>query len=285
MGAVPVFVRGGVPVVERDPTFFAPAVVSGREDMEDFEGPLTLLIHLISKNKVAIADIQIGDICDQYIAHLDQMKEMDLEVASAFVQMASHLVYIKARSLLAADQEIPELEQLIQSMEDLQARAQYAQIRAAVEELAAQYIPGGGYMEKPPEDLDPESRYRHQHEMIDLLEALGRMIQRDHDLPVIEGQRFVMPTPIIYSVTVKAEEIVRRLRQIGSMPVGELFGDAESRSEVVATFVAVLELCKLGSIAFVGEGAEMNVRFTGVELDTEALEADMAGEWEEPSSG
>lgn len=262
--------------MSHDPTFFAPAVVSGREDMEDFEGPLTLLLHLISKNKVAIADIQIGAICDQYLAHLEQMKEMDLEVASAFVQMASHLVYIKARSLLAADQEIPELEQLILSMEELQARAQYGQIRGAIEALEARYIPGGGYMEKPPEYLDPENRYRHQHRVIDLLEALGRIVGRDGDMPEIEGQRFFMPTQITYSVTLKAGEIMNRLRQVTSMSVGALFGAAQSRSEVVATFIAVLELCKLGSIAFEGEGAEMDVRFTGVEPDTDLLEADLA---------
>ena len=249
--------------MERNPTFYASAVVAGREDMEDFEGPLTLLLHLVSRNKVAIADIQIGDICDQYIAYLEQMKELDLEVASEFVQMASHLVHIKARALLSADQEIPELEQLIHSMEDLQCRAQYTQIKGIVEALRARYIPGG-YTEKPPEIL-PSEDYQHRHSVEDLLEAFSRLVGRDADLPQMEGQPFAMPTPITYSVTEKAAEIILRLKRVSEVSMRSLFWEARNRSEMVATFVAVLELCKMGSIELQGEGAELCVCFTGVE--------------------
>ena len=258
--------------MEKNPTFFAQSVISHQGDMEDFEGPLTLLMHLVSKHKVAIADIQIGDICDQYLAYLDQMKEMDLEVASEFVQMASHLVYIKARSLLSADQEIPELEQLIHSMEDLQCRAQFTQVKGVLEALNARYIPGGGYTEKPPEYL-PAEDYQHQHQLLDLLEALIRIIGRELELPQIEGQLFHMPTQITYSVAEKVGEIVARLRRAGEMQMRSLFLEAHSRSEVVATFVAVLELCKMGSVAFSGEGGDLNVSFTGVEPEQ--------GPWEE----
>ena len=251
--------------MEQNPTFYVEAVVLGSENMEDFEGPLTLLLHLVSKHKVAISDIRIGDICDQYIAYLDQMKKMDLEVASAFVQMASHLLYIKARALLSAEREIPELEQLIHSMEELQCKAQYKQIRGMLDALQARYIPGGGYLEKPPEFL-PIGGYDHRHNVVDLLESLCRIIGRDLEIPHVEGQRFVMPTPITYSVTEKASEIVARLKLVGEMTMRALFVEAQSRSEVVATFVAVLELCKLGSIEFLGEGGNLGLRFTGVEI-------------------
>ena len=269
--------------MERNPTFQLDSVVSGREDMEDFEGPLTLLLHLISRNKVAIADIQIGEICDQYIAYLEQMKEMDLEVASAFVQMASHLVYIKARALLSSDREIPELEQLISSMEDLQCRAQQSRIRGILEVLEARYIPGGGYMEKPPEALPLEDAYQYPHQVLDLLEAMSRMLSRETDLLEFSGTQFVMPTPFTYSVTEKAQEIVERLRQVDEMEINALFDEAGSRSEVVATFIAVLELCKIGSLRFEGEGLDMAVSFTGIEpqmadLDTTALEIAAEGE-------
>jgi len=264
--------------MERNPTFQLDAIVSGREDMEDFEGPLTLLLHLISRNKVAISDIQIGDICDQYISYLEQMKEMDLEVASAFVQMASHLVYIKARALLSSDQEIPELEQLISSMEDLQARAQQSQIKGVLEELEARYIPGGGYMEKPPEMLPVEEAYQHQHQVLDLLEAMSRMLQREMDLPEVFDRPFVMPTPFTYSVTEKAQEIMARLKQVDGMQISALFGEAGNRSEVVATFIAILELCKIGSLRFAGEGASMEVEFTGVEAQIQDIDGLEVGE-------
>jgi len=253
--------------MEKNPSFRIDAVVSGREDMEDFEGPLTLLLHLISKNKVAISDIQIGDICDQYISYLKQMEEMDLEVASAFVQMASHLVYIKARALLSSDQEIPELEQLISSMEDLQCRAQLGRVKGVLEVLEGLYIPGGGYMEKPPEYLSAEGAYQHAHHVVDILEAMSRMLQREIDLPELMETPFSMPTAITYSVTEKAREILARLKRIDGMNINDLFCESESRSETVATFIAVLELCKLGSLRFEDDGAELRVSFTGVEVE------------------
>ena len=256
-----------------NPTFFMEAVVQGRDVLEDFEGPLTLLLHLLSQNKVEIDQIQIGDICDQYIAYLDRMKEMDLEVASAFVQMASHLVYIKARTILAKDEEIPELEQLINTMEELQCRAQLTQVRGVLGVLEVQLKLGGDYTEKPPEHLpDPFGGYEYQHSLVDILEALGRVFERDLDQPYTEGRRFIVPTPITYSVTEKAREIVARLKREGSMGIGDLFREARSRSEVVATLVAVLELCKLGGIQFSGQGADLAVCFTGQEVDTGAME-------------
>ncbi|MCL2842390.1 MAG: segregation/condensation protein A [Oscillospiraceae bacterium] len=248
--------------MERNPTFFMEAVIQGREDMEDFEGPLTLLLHLISRNKVTIADIQIGDICDQYIAYLDQMKEMDLDVASEFVQMASHLVYIKARAILAADEEIPELELLIHSMEDLQCKVQYTQVKGVLEALEERLIHGGIYTEKPPEALPQMDAYQYEHSVVDLLEAFCRLrSQEEIDLTEFTPRTFVMPPPITYSVTDKAEEILSRLARLTAMEVRTLFEEAKSRSEVVATFIAVLELCKIGNIALEGEGADMRVNF------------------------
>ena len=73
--------------------------------MEDFEGPLDLILHLLSKNKMEIKDIQISVILEQYMEWMDTRKELDLEVASEFVTMASHLVYIKSRMLLSINDE------------------------------------------------------------------------------------------------------------------------------------------------------------------------------------
>ena len=73
--------------------------------MEDFVGPLDLILHLLSKNKMEIKDIQISLILDQYLAWMAARKEMDLEVASEFVTMAAHLMYIKTRMLLSLEDE------------------------------------------------------------------------------------------------------------------------------------------------------------------------------------
>ena len=86
-----------------NPTFHLEGIIKSKNEMEDFEGPLSLILMLLAKNKIEIRDIRISDILDQYLDYISKMQEMDLEVASEFVQMASHLVYIKTRSLLTGE--------------------------------------------------------------------------------------------------------------------------------------------------------------------------------------
>ena len=105
-----------------NPTFHLEGVVKSREETQDFEGPLSLILMLLQKNKIEIRDISISDILDQYLAYLAEMERMDLEVASEFVQMAAYLLYIKTRTLLAVEEEVTELEQLMTSLEKLRAR-------------------------------------------------------------------------------------------------------------------------------------------------------------------
>ena len=105
------------------PNFHLESVVREKDELQDFSGPLSLILMLLSKNKIEIRDLKIADILDQYLAYLAEMQSMDLEIASEFVQMASHLLYIKTKTLLTADEEEPsELELLMQSLEQLKAR-------------------------------------------------------------------------------------------------------------------------------------------------------------------
>ena len=88
------------------PVYHLEGVVKAKDtDMEDFVGPLDLILHLLSKNKMEIKDIQISLILEQYLEWMNQRKELDLEVASEFVTMASHLIYIKTRMLLSIHDE------------------------------------------------------------------------------------------------------------------------------------------------------------------------------------
>ena len=100
-----------------NPSFFLEGVVREKNELQDFEGPLSLILMLLSKNKIEIRDIKISDILDQYLEYLAQMQSMDLEIASEFVQMASHLLYIKTKTLLSGDEEVSELEVLMASLE------------------------------------------------------------------------------------------------------------------------------------------------------------------------
>ena len=89
-----------------NPSFYLEGIVKDKDELQDFEGPLSLILMLLSKNKIEIRDIKISEILDQYLEYLGKMQSMDLEVASEFVQMASHLLYIKTRKLLTGDEEV-----------------------------------------------------------------------------------------------------------------------------------------------------------------------------------
>ena len=120
--------------VLESPVFKLEKVVHSRtEEMQDFEGPLDLILFLLGKNKLEIQDISISLICDQYIAWLEQRQKMDLEVASEFVIMASHLVYLKTRMLLSIEDEEAksEMDALLQSLEERRRSENYVQVKAA----------------------------------------------------------------------------------------------------------------------------------------------------------
>lgn len=109
-----------------NPVFKLEGVVHERsaEALQDFEGPLDLILFLLSKNKIEIQDIPIALILDQYLAYLEQRKQLDLEVASEFITMAAHLMYIKTRMLLSLEDEQAqsEMDELIASLKEPQPK-------------------------------------------------------------------------------------------------------------------------------------------------------------------
>ena len=126
-----------------NPIFKLEGVVHERsaETLQDFEGPLDLILFLLSKNKIEIQDIPIALILEQYLAYLEQRKQLDLEVASEFITMAAHLMYIKTRMLLSIHDEeaLSEMEQLIATLEAHQRSENYLKIKAMVPELDRRY--------------------------------------------------------------------------------------------------------------------------------------------------
>lgn len=249
------------------PTYHLEKVIKTREDeqMEDFEGPLDLILHLLSKNKMEIKDIQISVILEQYMEWMNARKELDLEVASEFVTMASHLVFIKSRMLLSIHDEeaLSEMEQLIASLEEHQRHESYLKIKAVVPDLSDRYAIGRDYISKVPEHLPVNKVYRYVHKPEDLFNAIRSVMERtDHHLPppmaAFEG--IVGREP--YPVSDKATEIVERLTRFGVTRFRALFKGNRSRSEIVATFIAVLELCKARRIRLAGTAGDCTVTCT-----------------------
>ena len=140
-----------------EPKYKLEGIVRSRsEEMEDFEGPLDVIFLLLSKNKIEIQNVSITAILEQYLAYLDEMKRLDMEIASEFITMASHLMLIKTKMLLSAAEAAEaqsELDLLRQSLADRQRREAMEQIRTAITWLEPRNEIGRSIFAKQPEPL------------------------------------------------------------------------------------------------------------------------------------
>ena len=246
-----------------DPTYFLEGIIHDKSEMADFEGPLSLILLLLSKNKIEIRDIKISDILDQYLEYLNAMEKLDLEIASEFVQMASYLLYIKTRMLLTEEKEVTELEQLIASLEQLKCKDTYAAVKTVTPMLEAAAQTGLHYLSRLPKAA---GEYRYRIEEADLLRALLSVFTRGGAAST-DTLQLAAPKRIIYSVRDKCRTLIDELRERGSMPLNALYGQCASRSEIVATFLSVLELCSLGHLMLSEQNGEYVASFTGGTTD------------------
>ena len=236
------------------------------ELMEDFEGPLDVIFLLLSKNKIEIQDVSITAILEQYLAYLEEMKRLDMEIASEFITMASHLMLIKTKMLLSAAEQAEaetELDLLRQSLVERKRKEAMEQIRLAIIDLEPRNEIGRCLFTKEPEPLRRDQTYRYQHDVRDLLRALDTISERNARQlppPTMNFQGIVGKEP--YPVTKKAGEVLRQLVLRGTERLKNLFRGNRSRSEIVATFLAILELCKTSSVTLEDDvnGENPNVR-------------------------
>jgi len=246
------------------PVFRLEGIVKTRDEMSDFEGPLALILSLLSKDKIEIRDISISLILEQYLAFLGEMEELDLDIASDFVAMASHLAYIKTRMLLSGGEEVSELEQLITSLEELRRGDVYLQIKEAAQTLSGMYSGDSALLAGPPEFLPPDTAYRYVHVSGDLIRAINQIIGRENvRLGSMNPREATFPRRIVFSIPEKISEILDKLRQSGELSVAALFGGAGSRPELIAVLVAVLELCRVGSALLTGGEGDLRIVNTG----------------------
>ena len=250
-----------------EPQYRLEGIVHTRsEEMEDFEGPLDVILLLLSKNKIEIQDVSITAILEQYLAYLDEMKRLDMEIASEFITMASHLMLIKTKMLLsAAEQEEAEneLDLLRQSLVERRRKEAMEQIRRAVAVLEPRNDIGRCVFTKDPEPLKRAQGYRYQHDPSDLLGAMAAIAERSSNQlppPAVSFRGIVGKEP--YPVTRKSVEVLRHLVLRGVERLKNLFRGNRSRSEVVATFLAILELCKSNRVVLENDitGENPNVR-------------------------
>ena len=254
-------------IVMGEPQYRLEGIVHTRSEvMEDFEGPLDVIFLLLSKNKIEIQDVSITAILEQYLAYLEEMKRLDMEIASEFITMASHLMLIKTKMLLSAAEAAEaesELDLLRQSLIERKRKEAMEQIRLAVTELEPRNEIGRCLFAKEPEPLRREQGYRYQHNVKDLLRALDNIMERNQRQmlpPATNFMGIVGKEP--YPVTKKSGEVLRQLLLRGVERLKNLFRGNKSRSEIVATFLAILELCRTSSVTLEDDvnGENPNVR-------------------------
>lgn len=220
-----------------------------------FEGPLDLLLTLISKNKIDIYDIQISDLLDQYMEQINLMQENQMDIASEFLTMASRLVYIKSVMLLPKYEE--EAEELKKELSG--QLLEYAVCREIAAKLSVSYDFDTFFRAPSPVEFD--LTYNRVHPSEDIAKAYVSAVGRGkRKLPPSEQAFSGIVAHKIVSVNGKIIHLMRRLRHGKKLEYHEIFEICEGKSDLVATFLATLELVKGKRIRIEGNGENAVVR-------------------------
>ncbi len=222
--------------------------------IEGFEGPLDLLLQLIAKNKLNIYDIPLTSLVDQYLEQIELFKAEEMEIESEFLEMAARLLYIKTVSLL------PKHEEAVRLKEELTGELlEYMVCKQIAAKLSAMQ---GGFdrFVRSPDEPEPDKTYEliHQKDVMYLsyLSAVGRGQRK---LPPSTAPFTKIVAKKIVAVSTKIVFVIRNLWTGGSKKLGSLYKTAHSRSELVATFLAVLELCKANRIRVDGDSDDAQI--------------------------
>ena len=210
--------------------------------LEQFEGPLDLLLTLIHKNKVSITDIPIALICDQYMQYIGEAEELNMDVASEFIVMASELMLIKSKMLLPREEEDEEdpRAQLADAL------LRYQQAKEAAQKLAPLYAFYSGRMVKDTDEISIDRTYVQDQQVTDLCTAVRRIIAYNNALEKAATTTFtpMISKPII-PVEIKIVSILRTLEKRGAATLEELIIGESTLPDIIASVLGVLELVKV----------------------------------------
>ncbi len=238
--------------------------------LDQFEGPLDLLLTLIIKNKINIDDIPIALLCDQYMTYIEHNLDAGMDVAAEFLYMASELMLLKSRMLLPRDPEVEEDPRL--SLRDTVLEYQKAKLAAA--ELSDLYALFGGRMVKEQDDISPDRTYVAPHDVELLRSALihalslsdNRLTKKDPNTafdPIVHQQHI--------PVQVVTADLLARLHRDGRLYLDRYFLDSHSHSEQIAKFLSILELMKVHVVSLLDWKNE-----TDTDAETDGAVVDLA---------
>ncbi len=230
--------------------------------IEHYEGPLDLLLALIAKNKIDILDIPIAEITEQYMQYIDSMKKLDMEVTAEFIVMAAHLMLIKSRMLLPrrAEEEDPRKTLVDALLERKRAAETAAFLKLRSETYYDSFT-------KDPDEID--MAYEREHAVSLLKEAFDRMAERASVLQKSEKQEKLFASlreEKYYTVEEKMLSVSLFLNKHGDTEFERLFYGCEGKSEMIAVFLALLELASRQEITVYIEDGQTVVAPSAAQL-------------------
>ena len=249
-----------------------------RVNLPVFEGPLDLLLHLIKKNEVEIVDIPIATITEQYLAYLEMMRDMSLDVAGEFLVMAATLTLIKSRMLLPPSEDEEDEEEADPRAALVQQLLEYQRYREAALELAERpLLQRDVFVREPAMDAAEDGGgelARLQVTVWELLEAFRAVLKRARPEAVHE----VVSEAI--SLRDRVRTLLHALSVARSLEFESLFNDDTSRFEIIITFLATLELMKMGAVRAVQEERYGRIVIEMVVADASAVSLEAIDEYD-----
>ncbi|MGN1299854.1 MAG: segregation and condensation protein A [Clostridia bacterium] len=216
--------------------------------IENFEGPLDLLCHLIDKNKMNINDIRLSEITDQYIEYINKMEEMNLEITSEFLIMASTLIYLKSKSLLPKQNEE---EEEISEEELLRRIIEYKKYKEITKTLRAMYEKNATRLYKLPDQIQlPKQKLEREYDKSTIVEAYENIVKINTE-KVNENASNIEKIAITdkYTVASKVKEILKELVNRPKFIFNALFSlNKCEKEEVVTAFSGLLELSRRNKV-------------------------------------
>lgn len=213
--------------------------------LDQFEGPLDLLLALIQKSKYKIEDVPIALLCDQYLEFIKKAQESNMDIAAEFIVMASELMLLKSRLLLPrTDAETQEATSRFLDVLD-----KHNQAKAAIPLLTKMYAEHSGRLVKDTDEITVDRSYVADQQVASLCMAIRRIISYNENLDQAKRVSFTpMISKPIVPVEVKIIGILSKIREHGSATLGELIADSPSLPDTIAIFLGVLELIKTHDI-------------------------------------
>ena len=238
-----------------------------RVSLEIFEGPLDLLLYLIKKDEVDIYEVSIEGITDQYLEYIDTFKILNIELASEFIVMAANLMYIKSRTLLPRNEQAPEedIDEEDPRWELIRQLVEYKKFKDAANYLEKREVENQKFYSAEQQfcdDLEEEGEPIVNVGIFELIQAFQGVLKRfddEDDLTEIADDRFTVSDKIDYLIT--------NVSKGQKVKFYQLFEEASTKSEVLVTFLALLELIRLNEFQVRQNGVLGEIELTRTNSD------------------